>query len=60
MLVNSVKWAFGQKESSEDLMKRLVPVQELASATKKKENAKILKTQIVLIGTEQRVLMSQQ
>lgn len=48
MLINSVKWAFGQKESSDDLMQRLVPVQELTSATKKKENAKILKTQIMI------------
>ena len=48
MLINSVRWAFGQKESSEDLMKRLVPVQELTKETKKKENAKILKTQIMI------------
>ena len=50
MLINSVKWAFGQKESSDDLMQRLVPVQELTSATKKKENAKILKTQIMIFS----------
>ena len=48
MLINSVRWAFGQKESSEDLMKRLVPVQELTKETKNKENAKILKTQIMI------------
>lgn len=47
-LINSVRWAFGQKESSEDLMKRLVPVQELTKETKNKENAKILKTQIMI------------
>lgn len=47
-LINSVRWAFGQKEFSEDLMKRLVPVQELTKETKNKENAKILKTQIMI------------
>ena len=48
ILTNSIRWAFGMKESDEDLMKRLIPVQELTNVTKKKENAKILKTQIVI------------
>ena len=47
-LINSVRWAFGQNESNEDLMKRLVPVQELTKETKNKENAKILITQIMI------------
>ena len=47
-IINSIRWAFGQKESNEDLMKRFVPVQELTKATTKKENAKILKTQIMI------------
>ena len=48
MIINSTRWAFGMKESDEDLMKRLVPVQELTNETKRKENAKILKTQIMI------------
>ena len=47
-IVNSVRWVFGQEESNEDIMKRLVPVQELTKETIKKENAKILKTQIMI------------
>ena len=47
-IVNSVRWAFGQDESKDELMKRLIPVQELTKATKEKENAKILKTQIMI------------
>lgn len=47
-LINSIRWAFGQNESNEDLMKRLVPVQELTKETKEKENAKILRTQIMI------------
>ena len=47
-LINSVRWAFGQNESNEDLMKRLVPVQELTKETKEKEDAKILRTQIMI------------
>ena len=48
VLINSVKWAFGGSESNDRLMKRLVPTQELSKETKKKENAKILKTQIMI------------
>ena len=53
--INSVRWAFGAKESNEDLMKRLIPVQELTRATRNKENSKILKTQI-MICSESNVL----
>lgn len=48
IIVNSIRWAFGQKESSEDLMKRFVPVQDLTKQTRDKENAGILKTQIMI------------
>ena len=48
VMTNSIKWFFGQNESNEDLMKRFIPVQELTKETRKKENAKILKTQIMI------------
>ena len=49
VIINSVTWAFGQDESkSNNIMSRLVPTQDLSKETKNKENAKILKTQIML------------
>ena len=48
VMTNSLRWFFGQNESNEDLMKRFIPVQELTKETRKKENAKILKTQIMI------------
>lgn len=48
VITNSTKWIFGEKESKEEPLKRLIPVQELTKETKKKENAEILRTQIMI------------
>lgn len=50
IIINSIQWCFGGNDNNEDLMKRLVPVQELTNATKKKENAEIINTQIMLFS----------
>ena len=39
VIANSTRWIFGEKESSDDSLKRLIPVQELTKETKEKENA---------------------
>ena len=46
-ILDSAKWILGENSKSEP-MKRLIPVQELTKATKDKENAEILKTQIMI------------
>lgn len=48
VITNSTRWIFGEKESSDDSLKRLIPVQELTKETKEKENAEILRTQIMM------------
>ena len=48
VITNSTRWIFGEKESSDDSLKRLIPVQELTKETKEKENAEILRTQIMI------------
>lgn len=48
MLVNSTRWLFGEKESTNDELKRLIPVQELTKESKQKENSEIINTQIML------------
>ena len=46
-VLNSTKWMFGDNSKNES-RKRLIPVQELTKTTKDKENAEILKTQIMI------------
>ena len=49
-LVNTVNWICGNEEKNDDLRKRFIPVQELTKTTIKKENAEIVKTQIMLLS----------
>ena len=49
-LINTVNWACGNETKNDDLRKRLIPVQDLTKATIKKENAEIVKTQIMLLS----------
>ena len=48
VITNSTRWIFGEKESKDDSLKRLIPVQELTKETKKNEDAEILRTQIMI------------
>ena len=49
-ILSNFIWVLGAKESKnkDDVFKRLVPVQEVSAATKKKENKEIIKAQIML------------
>ena len=49
-IINTVQWACGNETKNDDLRKRLIPVQDLSKATIKKENAEIVKTQIMLLS----------
>lgn len=49
-LINTINWTCGNETKNDDLRKRLIPVQELSKATIKKENAEIVKTQIMLLS----------
>ena len=49
-LVNTVNWICGNEEKNDDLRKRFIPVQDLTKTTIKKENAEIVKTQIMLLS----------
>lgn len=47
---NSIKWVFGEDEKEDNTLSRLIPVQELSKTTKKKENAEIISTQIMILS----------